>query len=285
MKQMNMKHFYISVIFVLCMIIFTSPLSAYASNIRIEVNDELLDPPADKRPIRIDNHVFIPLRLVADAIGLSVDWNGQTQTASIETPDFVAYIQIGNREMLVNDHFVMLDAPAQILNDRTIMTLDDIAEATGMDVLWNSNIITIHIFEPFPPIENWPEHLPKHVPGSITLRPVEQILGRHWSDPPMRFRYAFYNVPFDIIRLIDPSELESWWPMSEIYREENINELMRFVQHFNISREDFDAVIERTRERGLQVGVDFTDEWHELPNADIIFTFDNDLIRYFYRRQ
>ena len=293
MKQNHIKHFGISIALMLFMMIFALPLSVYASgirgiraisDIRIEVNDELLDIPEGEEPIIADGHIFAPLRLIAEELGLSVEWDTQIHMVSLETLDFTAHIQIGSNEMLINERTIPLDAPVQIVNGRTMMTLYDIAEITGMDVLWNGLINTIHILEPFPPIENWPEHLPEHVPGSITLRPLQQ-LHRHWSEPPMRFRQAFYGVPHNIIDLVDLEEIDAWWPMAEYYIRGDINQLMRFLQYFNISREDFDAAMEITRELRMEVGFDPTDERYELPNADIIFTFDNDLIRYFYRRQ
>ena len=34
-----------------------------------------------------------------------------------------------------------------------------------------------------------------------------------------------------------------------------------------------------------EIGLDISSETHELPNADIIFTFDPEIISYFYRRE
>ena len=59
------------------------------------------------------------------------------------------------------------------------------------------------------------------------------------------------------------------------------------MQDNNISREDFDGAVQRMQElnddhiaRGFSL-----DEEREIPNGDIIFTFDMDIIRYFYRRE
>ena len=63
---------------------------------------------------------------------------------------------------------------------------------------------------------------------------------------------------------------------------------MRFVQHFEISRADFDLAIEETwriQTPLFEQGIFQMTESHEPPNADIIFTFDNDIIRHFYRRE
>jgi len=264
---------------------FAIPLFyAYAFEIYIEINGERLDVPPGEQPIIVDGRTLAPVRVIAEALGVSVDWNAQAQTVLLETHDSSVSVQIGSSEMLVNERVVSLDVPAQTINGRTMMPLRSIAGATGMDVIWNDNNYTIHILEPIVRIENWPEHLPEHLPGSITLNPFPHQR-RHWSEPPMRFRHVFYRVPYDIINLVDIDELDEWWPMSGYYTREDINHLMRFVQHFNISRENFDAAIERMREHSIRMGHDFTNEEWEIPNADIIFTFDNDIIRWFYRRE
>jgi hypothetical protein len=154
-----------------------------------------------------------------------------------------------------------------------------------MDVIWNANILTIHILEPFSPIENWSVDLPEHIPGSITLNP-EIARHRHWSDPPMRFRYAFYNIPSVVFNLVDANKSWEWLVAYEQgYVNDDVNVLMKFVQYFNISREEFDEAMARDKVFRIELGNDFTQERFELPNTDIIFTFDNDIIRYFYRRE
>lgn len=64
--------------------------------------------------------------------------------------------------------------------------------------------------------------------------------------------------------------------------------LMRFVQVHNISREEFDSALNiliEAHEWFDTLGfIDLSIEDYELPNADIIFTFDNEIIRYYYRR-
>ena len=289
MKRNYIKYLITKIAFVFFMATFVINTYAVAG---IEVNGELLDIPENDRPFLADDHflgdsflpidhLFLPLRLIAESLGFIVEWDEQNQIVSLKISDFMAQVQIGSYEMLINGQTVLLNTPARLVNERTMMFWDDLGSAIDMDVVWNISVRTIHVLEPFAPIENWPEHLPKHVPGSIILHPTE----RHWSLPPMRFRHAFYDIPSTVVNLVDVSEYNAWEPFAILYSNEDINELMRFVQFFDISREDFDAAIESMRQSYIRWGYDLTDEQYELPNADIIFTFDNDLIRYFYRRE
>jgi len=135
---------------------------------------------------------------------------------------------------------------------------------------------------PNPP--SWPAHLPQHVPGSIRLHPdIEGFIGMPF---PAQHRYVFYNVPGEISDLVGDWDAVNEWSSTAQSRDRYPDEmrLMLFVQHFNISQEDFVAAIEDFRTSLIAAGVDLYDELNELPNADIIFTFDNYIIRYFYRR-
>ena len=57
--------------------------------------------------------------------------------------------------------------------------------------------------------------------------------------------------------------------------------LVSFIKHFNIPREEFDkAVKEYISHRTTE---ELKKEFWEAPNADIIYTFDNEIINEYYR--
>jgi hypothetical protein len=62
--------------------------------------------------------------------------------------------------------------------------------------------------------------------------------------------------------------------------------LKDFVEYFNIPKEDFVAAVEKAKLRDTKNGIAFdTREDNEYPNADIIYTFDDEIIDYYYRRE
>jgi len=221
-----------------------------------------------------------------EELGFVVSWNRQTQVVTLTKPGYNAIVRIGSREMVINGDVTSLDVPAQIISARTMVPIRAISEAAGMEVRWCPVSRIIDIIEPIT-IDYWPEHLPQHIPGSVRLSPevqFESLLGDRY---PMRFRAAFYHVSGGFIGLVDSDEASAW--LQTVGNEAfEVMTLMRFVQHFNISREDFDAVVDRMRaiheNQNARGVIDINSEWYELPNADIIFTFDDDIIRYFYRR-
>ncbi len=59
--------------------------------------------------------------------------------------------------------------------------------------------------------------------------------------------------------------------------------LVSFIKHFNITREQFDSAVEEFIKRNTEAGWDMTREENEVPNGDIIYTFDNKIINEYYR--
>jgi len=261
----------------------------YAQTPSVLVDGKLVQiPDYDQHPVIVNNRTLVPLRAVMEALGFVVEWNSQTQTATLVNPKYEVVVQIGRYDMLVNNNAVPLDVPAQIMGGRTMVPLRAISEATGMEVIWEGFNNIAHILTPIT-IDYWPEHLPPHVPGSVVLGGgggsdivASGLLGQ------IRYRYVFYGIGSNFTALVEPSEFTAW--RTDVWsRSENEMMLMEFVRYFDIQREDFDAAVTRRREALAPLAesglISFYDEEFELPNADIIFTFDQDIARYFYRRE
>jgi hypothetical protein len=278
-------------------LIFPS-LTVHAQNPRIRIDGEFIQiQSSDQQPVIIDGRTLVPLRVVMETLGFNVEWNAQTWTVSLAKQGYDIVAQIGSNDMSVNNNIISLDVSAQIMGSRTMVPLRAISEATGLIVLWDDTNYIVDIYteegsqSPIAPRrepiteENWPEHLPRYIPGSITLNSEDNILGIVDQDGPVRFRYVYYILQAAFIDLINPDEREEWEKNLEYDEYDDFMYLMLLVQHFNIPREDFDAIVEELRESFVAFGFDLTDESNELPNADIIYTFDNDIIQYYYRRE
>ena len=61
--------------------------------------------------------------------------------------------------------------------------------------------------------------------------------------------------------------------------------MANFIKYNNINQEAFLTAVQKMYERYLANGWDISDEAYELPNTDIIYTFDNDIINAYYRRE
>jgi len=131
--------------------------------------------------------------------------------------------------------------------------------------------------------------LPKYVPGSIKLRDIENVQADLMlSFVPTR-RSVYYTISGFFIDLIEINTFNEWANKNlfkEIGKEPQEMSIVSFVKHFNISKEVFEETIEEMREPYNALAKELSDEeTYELPNADIIYTFDNDIINEYYRRE
>ncbi len=124
--------------------------------------------------------------------------------------------------------------------------------------------------------------LPKYVPGSIILDDR-----RYWYNFDRNYRLIYYRIQGEFFELLseeEETECSDW--LSKNSEETNYGEfrnemlLVSFVKKFNISREEFDSAVEELRKH--DEGLTQYEEY-EIPNADIIYTFDNAIINEYYR--
>ncbi len=108
-----------------------------------------------------------------------------------------------------------------------------------------------------------------------------------------KYRVNYYDVPYQFVLLVGE---DAFWEWDEKYNNENPDEtnvmvMRKFIEYFNISREDFDkANLEWTKTIFYKMGgkpvmnpKDFANqETDESYNADIIYTFDNEKINEYY---
>lgn len=87
---------------------------------------------------------LVPLRVITEAFGSQVEWEGTTQTITLTYPDVNIVLQIDNIVANVNDRSENLpEAPALSENGVTMVPLRFISEEFGADVKYDEGLITI----------------------------------------------------------------------------------------------------------------------------------------------
>lgn len=107
-----------------------------------------------------------------------------------------------------------------------------------------------------------------------------------------KYRQCYYQIFYQLAQLVDPEELDAW--EDEVYASDpdETNEMVvkLFIQHFNISKEEFErANLELAKALylpGCEIMMNPKDyvnqEMYEIYNADIIYTFDDEIINEYY---
>ena len=108
-----------------------------------------------------------------------------------------------------------------------------------------------------------------------------------------KYRQCYYNISYQLSLLVDEHELRVWEEETYAKDPNETNEMVvkLFVQHFNISKEDFEkATLESAKviydpsspPPSMNPKDYINQEMYELYNADIIYTFDDQIINEYY---
>ena len=119
------------------------PATAFAADITVTANGDKVAYTDAAPYINSDNRTLVPLRAIAEALNLKVDWNDEAKTATFATEDGAKKVDftIGAKELKVTEgekaSTVEMDTAAVITNDRTYAPARYLAEAFGYNVSWD----------------------------------------------------------------------------------------------------------------------------------------------------
>lgn len=109
----------------------------------IIVNDHIVY--SDVYPYIKNSRTYVPIRFIAEELGYDVKWDGANKKVTMTSGGTTVELTIGSNKMMVNGKAVLLDAPAEIKDDRTFVPLRAIAEAFGEKVDYSSDYKAVYI--------------------------------------------------------------------------------------------------------------------------------------------
>jgi len=107
------------------------------NQISVRLNGRAID--FDQPPIIENGRTLVPLRLIFEAMGASVDWNASTQRVTARLNNTTISMQIGNKTMSRNNQNIELDVPPKLVNGRTLIPVRAVAESFGASVNWDGD--------------------------------------------------------------------------------------------------------------------------------------------------
>ena len=111
--------------------------------ITVTINDNPID--FDQTPIIIDDRTLVPLRAIFEALGATVEWDGDTQTVTSEYNGIKIKLTIGDDKIYINGKENEIDASAQLIDGTTYVPIRAVAEAFNADVSWDGESKTVII--------------------------------------------------------------------------------------------------------------------------------------------
>jgi len=121
----------------------TTEASPQIPPVRVFINGSLIN--LEVPPVIESGRALVPFRAIGEALGAGVDWDGTNRTVTLTRAGTVIRLKIGDPAALVNNRAIILDAPAVIVNGRTLVPLRFIGESLGADVLWDGDQRAISI--------------------------------------------------------------------------------------------------------------------------------------------
>jgi hypothetical protein len=113
------------------------------TEVSVNINGELKD--FDQPAVLMNYRTMVPVRGVFEELGATLSWNNTTKTAVIKKDDTVVSLTVGKNTATVNGETKTLDAPATIINSRTLIPLRFVGEAIGATIKWDSSTRTAYI--------------------------------------------------------------------------------------------------------------------------------------------
>lgn len=96
----------------------------------------------DQAPIMVNERVLVPIRAIFEAMGYTVMWNQDTQTANAQKGSEIITVQVGNDKVYYTTNgksdVYTCDVLPQIISDRILVPVRAVAESAGCNVDWNA---------------------------------------------------------------------------------------------------------------------------------------------------
>jgi hypothetical protein len=107
---------------------------------------------ADVPPMLIDNRTMVPFRAIAEALGVQVEWQGESRTILATSQGTILKLVVGEKAAWINGAAKGFDVAPLIVNNRTLVPVRLFAEAFGARVKWDAATRTAGIWSAVRPM-------------------------------------------------------------------------------------------------------------------------------------
>lgn len=120
-----------------------APVSALADDVNVTLDGKKLD--FDVPAQIVEDRTVVPMRAIFEALGASVEWDGETRTITSVKDDTEIKMTIGESVIYVNGKPITLDVAPMITEGRTLVPARAVAESFGAAVDWDGETRTVKI--------------------------------------------------------------------------------------------------------------------------------------------
>ena len=129
-------------IFVLCLLLVCS---AFADNTGVKVFLDGTEIIFDVEPQIINGRTMVPVRAIFEAMGATVIWDNDTNTAFCSKDTKLVSITVDDYNMYINSAVITMDAAPVIIDSRVLAPARFVAEAFDATVYWDGEKSHVYI--------------------------------------------------------------------------------------------------------------------------------------------
>lgn len=124
--------------------IFICAVPAFAdAPITLEINGSIVKPSA--APVIENGTTLVPIRIISQNLGCTVDWDGATQGITITKDSKVIKLQIGKTNATVNGANQTLSVAPKIIDSTTMVPIRFISQSLDAYVNWDAESRTVQV--------------------------------------------------------------------------------------------------------------------------------------------
>lgn len=133
-------------VFSLLLTVWSVPGNAQASkDIRIILDGQLIASDVAPYVIPKVNVTMVPLRVISENLGATVNWSPQAKTVTIEQGTTLISMRAGQKTVEVNGKKIALDASVELKGGRVMVPLRFVGESLGIEVEWDGKTRTVFL--------------------------------------------------------------------------------------------------------------------------------------------
>lgn len=145
---MNKKLAVVSLV-VLCLLVTPSvSLANASSNFSFTVGSPKYVKDGQSKTMEVspfikDGRTYMPVRNLADALDIDVEWDAATQTVKLNKNGKNVHFKMGSKVMTVDGVNKQMDVYPEIINNRVVLPFRWVAQAFDTEINWDENARTI----------------------------------------------------------------------------------------------------------------------------------------------
>lgn len=135
-------------VFLLLLVMIFSAVPAFAGTSQVRISIDGAEVNCDSPPVIVDGRTLVPARSVFEAMDGEVGWDAAAREVTVNRDDVIVKLKIDSKKAYINGMETMLDVPARIIRDRTMIPVRFVSEAAGCEVSWDEKNRTVSILSP-----------------------------------------------------------------------------------------------------------------------------------------